>query len=285
MSSKSVRRSDRVVVEIPIVVTGGGGVLPTGQVEGRTAVVSRYGAKVMLPCRLDPDQRISIRCAATAGEAEARVVGDAGQGTGGTPCYGIAFLADQPGFWSIEFPSIGESEGAVGRVLLVCAQCHTRELVYLNEIEADVLDASATLSRRCGKCAELTVWKGAYASADDTLPVTGPRTRGLTPPPTNRGTDQRRHVRLDLQVPACVRHAQRGEEVVKTINVSRGGFRFRSRTRYREGTMIEAALPYSPGGANVFAPGKIVYAAPMPGGDMNVYGVMYVSNRQGWPDR
>ncbi|MGA2631262.1 MAG: PilZ domain-containing protein [Terriglobia bacterium] len=285
MASKPVRRSDRVVVEIPIVVTGGGGVLPTGQVEGRTAVVSRYGAKVMLRCRLDPDQRILIRCAATAGEAEARVVGDAGRGTDGTPCYGIAFLADQPGFWGIEFPSITESEGAVGRVLLECAQCHTRELVYLNEIEADVLDASATLSRRCGKCAELTVWKGAYALTDETLAVPVARPGGFAPPPTDRGADQRRHARLDLEVPVCVRHAQRGEEVVKTINVSRGGFRFRSRNRYREGTMIEAALPYSPGGANIFAPGKIVYAAPVPGGDMNVYGVMFVSNRQGWPDR
>ena len=170
-------------------------------------------------------------------------------------------------------------------MLLECAQCHTRELVYLNEVEADVLDASATLSRRCGKCAELTAWKGAYAQTDETLPVTGPRTEGFTPPPSDRGADQRRHIRLDLQVPVCVHHAQRGEEVVKTINVSRGGFRFRSRHRYREGTMIEAALPYSPGGANVFAPGKIVYAAPIPGGDTNVYGVMYVSSRQGWPDR
>jgi hypothetical protein len=274
-----------VVVEIPVAVSGAGGVLPAGQVEGRTAVVSRHGAKVMLRCRLDPGQRISIRCAATAGEADARVVGEAGQATGGTPCYGIAFLADQPGFWGIEFPSIDESQGAVGRVLLECAQCHTRELVYLNEVEADVLDASTTLSRRCGKCAELTTWKGAYAVTDGQLPVAGPRQGAFAPPPTDRGADRRRYVRLDLQVPVCVRHAQRGEEVVTTINVSRGGFRFRSRNRYREGTMIEAALPYSPGGANIFAPGKIVYAAPIPGGDTNVYGVMYVSNRQGWPVR
>lgn len=285
MAPKLVRRSDRVAVEIPIVVTGACGARTAVRVEGRTVVVSRHGAKVMLRCRLDVDQRISIRCAATGAEAEARVVGEAGQSADGALCYGIEFAQDQRGFWGIEFPSADEAEGAVGRVLLACAECHTRELVYLNEIEADVLDASASLSRRCGKCAALTLWQGTYAQAGGKQTEAGPRPAAPSPSPANLGADQRRYTRLDLQVTVCVRHARYGEEVAKTINVSRGGFRFRSRNRYREGAMIEAALPYSSGGANIFAPGKIVYAAPIPGGDMNVYGVMFLANREGWPDR
>jgi hypothetical protein len=65
--------------------------------------------------------------------------------------------------------------------------------------------------------------------------------------------------RIKLKVDACLRHSVHGEEVVPTENISRGGFRFVSHKDYPLGTIIEVALPYSPGAANIFTPARIVY--------------------------
>ena len=95
-----------------------------------------------------------------------------------------------------------------------------------------------------------------------------------------RTKNDRKHVRLDLKVDVCVRHPQLGQEVVTTGNVSRGGFRFRSTKGYGEGWVIEAALPYSKAGANIFTPARIVYVGEPPGEKAYVYGVMYLPRMQ-----
>ncbi len=99
-----------------------------------------------------------------------------------------------------------------------------------------------------------------------------------------RTRNDRKHVRLDLKVSVCIRSPQLGEEVAITVNVSRGGFRFRSPRRYREGWLIEAALPYSQTAANIFAAARIVYAAEE-GDGLYVYGVQYVPKSENWVRR
>ena len=76
------------------------------------------------------------------------------------------------------------------------------------------------------------------------------------------------------------RHPQLGQEVATTVNVSRGGFRFKSSKGYGEGWVIEAALPYSKSGANIFTPARIVYVGEAAGEKAYVYGVMYLPKMQ-----
>lgn len=107
----------------------------------------------------------------------------------------------------------------------------------------------------------------------------------LPAPPPKRTRNDRKHRRLDLKADVCIRHPQYGEEVVQTVNVSRGGFRFKSKRHYREDWVIEAALPYQRGGANIFAAAKIVHAGEEPSAGVNVFGVAYIPSKQGWPGR
>ena len=90
---------------------------------------------------------------------------------------------------------------------------------------------------------------------------------------------ERKAPRVKLEVDACIRHPVYGEEVVPTDNVSQGGFRFKSCKDYPVGTLIEAALPYVFGAANIFTPGRIAYREEQRAEGTIAYGVAYLPSR------
>jgi hypothetical protein len=92
-------------------------------------------------------------------------------------------------------------------------------------------------------------------------------------PGTRHTIQERKAPRINLKVNARLRHSVYGEEIVSTENVSRGGFRFVSHKDYPLGTLIEAALPYSPGAANIFIPAKIIHELVCSGAGTFAYGV------------
>jgi hypothetical protein len=285
MEPHAPRRSDRVVIELPLVVTGIDCMGDMFLEESKTAVVGRHGAKILLTRKLVPDQEINIRCHATDRESDVRVVGQIGTSPQGTFYYGVALLDPGIDLWGIEFPPAEEAEGAVGRVLLECQRCHARELVYLYEFEAEVLEANQCLSRHCRKCGDTSVWRETTPQPAEELPPEAKAVPAPVPPPPKRTKNDRKHVRLDLKVNVCIRDPMYGEEVAVTENVSRGGFRFRSKKHYAEGWLIEVALPYSPGGPNIFAAARIMYAAELGTGGESAYGVAYVPAGQTWSGR
>ena len=114
------RRSDRVSLSFPIVVSGAD--LATGHsfVEnGRTLLISRTGGTIVLSRVLGPEQTIFIKCAATQKEAEARIVGQLGIQLD-SHIYGIAVLDPKVELWGVRFPEPSEAEKALGRVCLQC---------------------------------------------------------------------------------------------------------------------------------------------------------------------
>jgi PilZ domain len=271
MENNDSRRSDRVPLELPIVVTGtdamGAGFLE----QTRTIMLGRHGAKILITRKLAPDQEINIRCLKTARETDARIVGQLGT-EGDGYLYGVELLESEANIWDIDFPEISEAEAAVGRVLLECVRCHSQELTYLDEFEVEVLEANQMLSRNCRKCTDTSMWKKSTPREGAELPPSPPAREERA----RRTSNDRKHVRLDLKVDVAVRHPQLGEEVAVTVNVSRGGFRFKSRKGYGEDWVIEAALPYSRTGANIYTPARVVYVGESPQDKSYVYGVMYI---------
>jgi hypothetical protein len=284
MESDGKRRSDRVVLELPILVSGTDCLGEAFVEQTHTLLLSRHGAKIVLRRKLVPDQEISIRCHETGQESDARIVGQIGGNNDDGFFYGVELLDLNANLWGIEFPTVDESENAVGRVLLECMRCHNRVLTYLNEFEAEVLDANRHLSRYCKKCTDMSLWRETRLMPGEKAPEeeAKPASAGLVRPQRTR--NDRKYTRLDLKVKVCIRAPQYGEEIAVTENVSRGGFRFHSSRHYREGWLIEAALPYSRTAANIFAAARIVYAAELPDGT-SVYGVQYVPKTEAWPRR
>jgi hypothetical protein len=91
-------------------------------------------------------------------------------------------------------------------------------------------------------------------------------------PPVNR----RKHARIKVNYAACVRHPERGDDVVVCEDVSRGGLRFKSHKRYYAQSLIEVAAPYVQGQPAIFVPGLIVFVEELPEQKLYRYGVQYL---------
>jgi len=279
------RRSDRISVQLPIIISGTD-VMGKDFVEAaRTVLIARYGAKILCQRKLSPQLEIIIHCLMTSEDAHARVVGQVRESAEGI-YYGVELLDQDVDLWGVEFPPIELSASAIGRVLVECAPCHRRELAYLNEFEAEVLERSRSLWRHCKRCGETSLWKETWLRPDEELPKEeAVPAQGASPPPPKRTADDRKHTRLDLQMEALIRDPQGWEEVVTSENISRGGLRFKSKKHYSEDWTIEVALPYSRGGANIFSAAKIKHIGKVEGEGQNIYGVAYSPWQDAWVDR
>jgi len=99
------------------------------------------------------------------------------------------------------------------------------------------------------------------------------------PPPPEPDTprvNRRKHARVKVSYSACVRHPERGDDIVTCEDMSRGGLRFKSRKSYYERSLIEVAVPYTPGQASLFVPAQIVFTQELPEQQLFRYGVAYL---------
>jgi hypothetical protein len=263
-----MRSSDRVYLELPIIISGSDHAGRKFVENTQTLVISRRGAKIISRQALSPRQMLAIRCLKTGQDAAVRVVGPiTGEEEG---ChFAVAFIHPEVNFWGISFPLLDGSESAAGRVFLECATCNAQEVVHLDVFELEVLLANECLTRPCPHCNEPTLWVRSTGNEDSA-------TAGRVPPVPRHPSQERKSPRINLKVTACIRNIAGGDDVVTTENVSRGGFRFVGQKEYAVGTTIEAALPYSAGSANIFTPAKIVHRQEGFVAGMFTYGVAYL---------
>lgn len=277
------RRSDRVSLSIPIVVSGmdiakGGDFVE----EARTLLISRTGGTIVLSRILGPEQTIFIRCIPTQKEGEARVVGQLGIQLD-SHIYGVAMLDPSVDLWGIRFPDPSEAEKALGRVCLQCITCGTREVCYLSEVELEVFDVNHNLGRNCSQCREWTLWKDVPQDLDASAAAPaseGPASSAETPAaaaaPVPGSKNRRRFTRTNMRKPGCVRQPGSDPDVVQVLDMSRGGVRFESKRTYRRSSWVEIAVPYIGGGAaEVFVPGRIARIIERRDGK-HEYGIEYV---------
>jgi len=158
MDPQRTRRNDRLSIAIPVEVTGREVTKDVFRENTHTVVVSRHGAALLIHHRLEPDERLSVRCPSTGKEAEARVVGVVSS-EGDGYVYGVAWTDPNVNLWNVHFPPLTEVERIGGRVLMECTSCGRRELAHLNELEMEVLEGNKALPRPCEQCERETIWK------------------------------------------------------------------------------------------------------------------------------
>jgi len=97
------RRSMRVLLSVPILVSGK---LPEGQEfkeDTRTLVVNAHGALIALNAPVTADQLITVANKSTQQSLDCRIV-YLGRAQDGKTQMGIEFLKPSPAFWQIDFP-------------------------------------------------------------------------------------------------------------------------------------------------------------------------------------
>lgn len=250
------RSSERIELKTAIEVVGTDFLGTQFFVRTHTLVVSRHGGKFFLKEKLLPQQEITVRNLANGMEADASVVGQICNGT--SDCdYGFKFLREEDNIWAIDFPPMTESDKAAGRGLMECMACKSQEMIYLDELELEVLEANGNLSRWCKRCGDVSMWRhplGPLPKAEVTrsVPV-------LVVPEFQ---EKRKEARRDMKVVACVRTGRYGQDTIKTRNSSRGGLGFNTLREYNIREAIEVAVPFSPGGGNIFMPASIIWVHP-----------------------
>lgn len=97
------RRSMRVLLSVPILVSGKTVQKQDFAEETRTLVVNAHGALISLKTVLVAGQKVTLEHKASQERLECRVV-YASKPQGGWAQAGIEFLAPSPFFWHIDFP-------------------------------------------------------------------------------------------------------------------------------------------------------------------------------------
>ncbi len=280
--SHAPRASDRVTLNLQIRISGTGVDGHVFSEKARTLLVSRNGAMILIGRNLTPQEEILIRREGIGKESPALVLGQVRKQADGF-VYGVKLLNPSINLWEINFVPLSEEERAVGRTLLQCGKCGLREVIYLEEFEAEVFHANRYIYHTCNRCHESTIWNETKHDPTEWMREISPPPPPPAPPPPPepvpmpRSKNERRHNRIGCKLRACIRFESHFEDEVLEINdVSRGGVSFTTRKYLAPGTKIEIAVPYSAGMANIFVPAEIVRLKPIP--DKNLYecGAAYI---------
>jgi hypothetical protein len=102
-ASANQRRSQRILLALPIVISGVRSNQAPFSERTSTLVVNAHGALIQLRERVLVGQNIRMKNVATNEELTCTVM-DINPGTSGAPEVGVAFSESNPHFWRVSFP-------------------------------------------------------------------------------------------------------------------------------------------------------------------------------------
>jgi PilZ domain-containing protein len=266
------RRSDRLLLTVPLVVTRTDSQGRPFKEDARTVILNRHGALIQIARPLSTGQRIRITNTLCHREAEFSVVGPVAPRTELGGQWGVECLNGMVDIWGIQFPPPSGNPGEPS-ALLECRKCRTAELKRVSLIEVEVLETSGILNKLCENCGTNTPW--GYAEKQLAMSAPPGEARMLAESGFTRPSDHRRHARVSMQLPILVRDYYGGVEIAKSENVSKGGFCFLSEKTYHVGAGIMAVCPYTPAEQSIEISSRVVRSKEIPGSQGKVYGVRY----------
>lgn len=274
------RRSDRLMITIPLRINGVDANDQKFSEDTRTVTINRHGARVRLSRPLTSGRVVHIVNLVSQKEADFRVIGPLTPTTEKGGDWGVACTDPGENIWAIQFPPPPAGQSSESKALLECRECRTVALLDTSLVEVEVLESSGIISRKCPSCGVSTPFGYAEKQVAMTAPsevnamVGEAQARASSPA---AGANQRRHRRVALQLPVLVRDYYGQAEVTKTENVSKGGFCFSSDNDYFLGQGIMVICPYDPGSSNIETRARVVRRQEIAGSARRIYGVRYLA--------
>jgi hypothetical protein len=272
------RRSDRLMLTVPLLVSGVDAQGRQFKDNARTVTLNRHGARIALARVLVSGQTVRLTNLVVHREADFRVVGPLTPHSEKGGEWGVECLDGQKDLWGIQFPPPPAGEQAESAALLECRTCHTVAMMRTSLVDIEVLETAGLLAKPCETCKTITPWGQAEKQVAMNAPpeesvMLAEAGAGSTTAP---GINLRRHRRVALQLPVLIRDYSGAFEITKSENVSKGGFCFASEKDFLIGEGVMVACPYS--GANhqnLEVSGKIVRRQNIDGSNRKIYGVRY----------
>jgi hypothetical protein len=281
MAEISKRRSDRVLITLPVSVSGTDAAGKPFSEDATTVTVAQNGGAIALKSVLVPGQEIIIRRRRTpvARVAECRVVGKVADQPG-LQVFSVAFRKPAAGFWDIYFPPLPADKDTAGRALLECKVCGTRKIVHLDPVKLAAYNAHRQLSLNCAMCGKSTIWLKSQQETTKRPELRPPNPARLAAAPSPRAENQRKHRRVAAEIPVCIRQAGSDDDVATTLDISRGGLLFTSSRHYQSGSYIQVAVPFLPKALNVFVDARVVHSSKVPSQELYRLGIMYLAENE-----
>lgn len=270
------RRSDRILLTIPLRIHGNDSKGTAFIEEARTVSLNRHGARIFIARPLRAGDVLRIANQVSRQEAEFRVVGPLAPPTKQGGDWAVECVNVKQDIWGINFPPPG-ADPTGGNALLECRNCHSVALAPVSLVEVEVLDTSGIISRTCETCGTTTPWGYAEkhvvlgAPAEERSMIAEAQAQMEATPEANR----RQHRRICLQLPVMIRDYYGNVEITKTENVSKGGFCCASERDYLIGQGLLVICPYNKTGQNIEVRGLVVRRHEPKPSSRKLYGVRY----------
>jgi hypothetical protein len=159
---------------------------------------------------------------------------------------GLEQIEAEGNIWEIR--SSETSGGRPAQAWLQCRNCRTGELASLPEAEGEFIQDGFVISRPCDRCKATTPWGFTPAETENA--------------PSREGFKNMRSTgRAPLTMKIKVMRQAFGmplEDICETINVSRNGACFQSRSGYTVGEQLRVVLPYTEGDVAIPVPARVV---------------------------
>lgn len=275
MNGSLRRRSERLLITIPIRVEGTDREGRAFTETTRTLAVSRHGARIQLAHFLNPGETVRIANLVANQQAEFRVVGPTQPPTEQGGEWAVEFHGDARSIWGIEFPTTNGGEQPCS-VLLECRRCRQVLLARMSLVELEVLQSSGLVTRECAECGKATPW--GHVEKQVGMPAPGADLDGALRDVVQAGPSERSRraaPRSLMRLPLRVRSWYGGEEVTQSENVSRTGLAFTSEKVYEVGEALMVTCPYNLGGQNSEVRGRVARRFECGGPGRYLYGVRY----------
>lgn len=273
------RRSERVLLRIPIEVAGTDAGGKPFKEKSFTLFLNRNGARIGLQAPVQPGDRISITNLQNNMKCPFRVVERTGKSLGEGPEWGVECLEPELNFWGIMFPAKSAAPVAENLIdaLLECSGCKARELAKLTMEDYRQLTYRSSINRACERCGASTDWGFGFADAgqeDDLFPIKNAPTAAEDA----EGAERRRAKRLTVKLPVRIRLQSGREESARTENISKTGISFMSEAEIKEGEPIRLAVGAAAEKGELNLKGTVVWKRQMEGFQHFLYGVSLIED-------
>jgi hypothetical protein len=272
----SARRSERVLLRIPIRVVGNDTHGNAFDETTYTLVVNRSGALIAVAHLLHPGAVIKITNIKSQISCSFVVVMRAAGSMSGTPEWGVKCLAPEMEIWGVHFPDRSEepAETDLTHVLLECRKCSSREMAALTVEQYRRLEAQSRLSRLCPECGVIRDWKFVVTEAglggiSPSLPVRS--ASGLT---SRHEADRRRDQTLAVKLPLEIKLPDGSGETTRTENISESSLCFACDLEMQIGDRLNVSVGLDPPAEKRDIPARIMWRSPAQGKGRAFYGAM-----------
>jgi hypothetical protein len=267
------RRTERVLIQVPIEVKGKDANGRPFREASRTIVINRHGARIGLRTLVRPDSQLTVTNLQNQLTCPFRVVSRVQKTIGMEPEWGVECLNPQLDFWGILFPekSHARAPEETVDVLLECTVCHGRELAQLSLEEYRSLVTQSLLRRECAKCVDSTEWRLCFMEEGEEGEIGAPARKEKTRVRPS-GVERRRAKRLTAKLPLRIRTDEGAEETTRTENLSKTGVCFYSRRQMMTGDRVRLSVGEPAEGSGRELRARIVWGRAVGDDEQFLYG-------------